>query len=47
MGICHACTCRKTAGRVRDLRTGQLSEAGEEEIQICVSVPVGSVTLDI
>jgi ferredoxin-NADP reductase len=47
MGICHACTCRKTAGRVRDLRTGQVSEAGEEEIQICVSVPVGSVTLDI
>jgi stearoyl-CoA 9-desaturase NADPH oxidoreductase len=47
MGICHACTCRKTAGRVRDLRSGRVSEDGEEEIQICVSVPVGSVTLDI
>ncbi len=47
MGICHACTCRKTAGRVRDTRTGQVSDAGEEDIQICVSVPVGSVTLEI
>jgi stearoyl-CoA 9-desaturase NADPH oxidoreductase len=47
MGICHACTCRKTAGRVRDLRTGQISDAGEEEIQICVSVPVGGVTLEL
>lgn len=47
MGICHACTCRKTAGRVRDTRTGQISDAGEADIQICVSVPVGTVTLDL
>lgn len=47
MGICHSCTCRKTAGRVRDTRTGEISGAGEEDIQICVSVPVGTVTLDI
>ena len=47
MGICHACTCRKTAGRVRDTRTGEISDALEADIQICVSVPVGTVTLDI
>lgn len=47
MGICKACTCRKTSGQVRDIRSGELSTAGEEEIQICVSVPVGSVTLDL
>lgn len=47
MGICHACTCRKTAGRVRDTRTGEISDAGEGDIQICISVPVGTVTLDI
>ncbi len=47
MGICHACTCVKKAGRVRDTRTGEISDAGEAEIQICVSVPVGSVTLDL
>ena len=47
MGICKACTCIKTAGKVRDTRTGEISDAGEAEIQICVSVPVGTVTLDI
>jgi ferredoxin-NADP reductase len=47
MGICHACTCRKASGRVRDTRTGEISDAGEADIQICVSVPVGTVTLDI
>ncbi len=46
MGICHACTCRKTAGEVRDIRTGEIT-SGEEDIQICISVPVGTVTLDI
>lgn len=45
MGICHSCTCRKTAGVVRDLRSGRLSSAGEEDIQICVSAAVGDVTL--
>lgn len=47
MGICHACTCRKTSGTVRDTRTGALSDTGEEDIQLCVSVPVGTVTLDL
>ena len=47
MGICHSCTCTKTAGRVRDLRNGAISDAGEEEIQICVSVPIGTVALDL
>ncbi|MBA4285135.1 MAG: hypothetical protein C0434_06340 [Xanthomonadaceae bacterium] len=47
MGICHACTCRKASGRVRDIRTGEISDAGEADIQICISVPVGTVTLDL
>ncbi len=47
MGICHTCTCRKTAGKVRDIRTGEISDAGEADIQICISVPVGTVVLDI
>lgn len=47
MGICHTCSCRKLEGAVRDVRTGQLSTAPDEQIQICVSVPVGDVTLDI
>lgn len=47
MGICYSCTCKKTSGKVRDTRTGQISDAGEEDIQLCVSVPVGTVTLDL
>lgn len=47
MGICHSCLCRKTAGRVRDLRTGALSDDGDEDIQLCVSAAVGDVTLDL
>lgn len=47
MGICHTCTCRKTSGTVRNLQTGEISSAADEGIQICISVPVGTVTLDI
>jgi ferredoxin-NADP reductase len=47
MGICHTCTCRKLEGAVRDVRTGEVSTAPDELIQICVNVPVGDVTLDI
>ncbi|HEU0196725.1 MAG TPA: ferredoxin reductase [Nevskiaceae bacterium] len=47
MGICHSCTTRKLSGRVRDLRTGEVSGDGEEDIQICVCAPVGTVALDL
>ena len=47
MGICHTCTCRKTAGTVRNLVSGEVSSADDQEIQICVSVPVGDVELDL
>jgi stearoyl-CoA 9-desaturase NADPH oxidoreductase len=45
MGICRICTCRKTAGSVRNVLSGEVSGAEEEDIQICVSVPVGDVEL--
>jgi ferredoxin-NADP reductase len=47
MGICHTCTCRKTAGAVRDIRTGEVSGEEDEDIQLCVSVPAGDVALEI
>ena len=47
MGICHTCTCRKQSGVVRNLQTGELSSAEAEDIRICVSAPVGDVTLAI
>ena len=45
MGICHTCTRRKTGGVVRNLTTGGVSTNAEEDVQICVSVPVGDVEL--
>jgi ferredoxin-NADP reductase len=45
MGICHSCTRRKTRGVVKNLISGAVSSADEEDVQICVSVPVGDVDL--
>jgi len=47
MGICNTCATRKRAGTVRNIFTGATSSAGEEQIRICVSVPVGDVALDL
>jgi ferredoxin-NADP reductase len=47
MGICHTCTCRKAAGAVRNLRTGEVSIEEDEDIQLCVSVPAGDVALEL
>jgi ferredoxin-NADP reductase len=47
MGICHTCTCRKTAGAVRNLLTGEVSDEEDEDIQLCVSLPEGDVALEI
>jgi ferredoxin len=47
MGICHTCTCRKAAGAVRNVLTGEVSEEEDEDIQLCVSVPAGDVALEI
>lgn len=47
MGICHTCTCRKLTGQVRNVNSGELSSCEQEDIQICSSVPVGDVELDL
>lgn len=47
MGICQSCRCRKIGGTTRDLRSGELSSEDETDIQLCVSVPVGDVTLEL
>ena len=46
MGICKQCTCIKESGRVLNKKTGEISGPGEENIQICVSIPVGDVYLN-
>ncbi len=36
MGICRTCTCRKSAGAVRNLLTGEVSDEEDVDIQLCV-----------
>lgn len=47
MGICRTCTCRKAAGAVRNVLSGNVSHEEDEDIQLCVSVPAGDVALEI
>ena len=47
MGICLSCTSRKTAGTVRNVVTGAESSLPDEDIQICVSQPVGDCVVDL
>ncbi len=47
MGICHTCTCRKRAGAVRNVLTGEISAEEDVDIQLCISVPAGDVALEL
>lgn len=47
MGICHQCSCKKTSGTVVNRLTGKSSGPGEENIQLCISVPQGPVTVEL
>lgn len=44
-GICRTCQCRKRSGSVLNLLTGQMSEAGDELIQLCISTPQSTVEI--
>ena len=46
MGICHSCSCLKTEGSVRNMNSGEISH-GEEYIRLCISQPLGDVSLAI
>ena len=47
IGVCHQCICQKQSGVVINTRTGERSDTGPGEVQLCVSVPVGDVVLDL
>lgn len=46
-GICFSCTQRKTSGTVRHRNSGALSTEPDCDIQLCVTVPIGDVTIDL
>lgn len=45
MGICHSCIGRLRSGRVRDLRTGEVSGTPEELVRTCINAPEGDVEI--
>jgi stearoyl-CoA 9-desaturase NADPH oxidoreductase len=47
MGICKTCTTRKVTGSTQSLVTGEVSVDDDQDIQICVSVALGDVELDL
>lgn len=47
MGICFTCTTRKPEGTVRNVLSGAESSLPDEDIQICVSAPVGDCVVDL
>jgi ferredoxin-NADP reductase len=47
IGICHQCQCIKKSGVVRNLKTGDLSDNGEQLIQLCISQPVSDLELTL
>lgn len=46
-GICFSCACRKKSGVVRNIADGAISSEPDEDIRLCVSVPLSDVTLDL
>lgn len=45
MGICHSCTVRKNSGAVRNVINGEVAADTDEDIQICITAPVGDVSV--
>lgn len=47
MGICFTCTSVKTSGCTTNVKTGETDSEPHKKIQLCVSVPVGDVAIEI
>lgn len=47
MGICFSCTKVRKSGCTRNILTGELDSEADQQIQICVSAPVGDVDIEL
>ncbi|MBN8219308.1 MAG: 2Fe-2S iron-sulfur cluster binding domain-containing protein [Spirochaetes bacterium] len=45
-GICHECKAHKRSGTVKNILTGK-ETSGREDIQLCITQPVGVVEIDL
>lgn len=46
-GVCLQCQCQKLSGQVKNLLTGEISSAGTEPIQLCISEALTSVEIQL
>jgi ferredoxin-NADP reductase len=47
MGICHTCVGRLRAGRLRDLRSGEVHGEEGQTVRTCVNAPEGDVEIEL
>lgn len=47
IGICHTCVGTLKSGRVRDLRSGEVSEPTGGDIRICIHAPEGDIAVEL
>jgi ferredoxin-NADP reductase len=47
MGICHTCVGKLCSGKIRDLRTGEVTEAQGEMVRTCIHAPEGPVEIEL
>ena len=47
MGVCHTCIGKLCSGKVRDLRTGEVSGNAGEMVRTCIHAPEGPVEIDL
>lgn len=47
IGVCHQCQCIKKSGVVKNIKTGQLSQNGEQLIQLCISQALTPLELEL
>ncbi len=47
MGICFSCVRRKDTGTTRNVMTGDLCSDTDTSVKLCISVPVGDVSVDL
>ena len=47
IGICHTCVGTVKSGRVRDLRSGEVTEPTGQDVRICIHTAEGDLELDL
>jgi ferredoxin len=47
MGVCHTCIGRLESGRIRDLRSGEVSNPEGEMVRTCIHAPEGRVEIEL